>query len=163
MLAVRVRAVVVLVFVAVLGAAAASSGSTGGSEWPQWRGENRDGKSAETGLLTQWPAEGPPLLFTAAGCGSGFSSLAIQNGRIFTAGNREPKSGGDSQLCVVALSLADGKELWVTPVAPEFTHDRGDGPRSTPTADGELLYIETPQGHVVCLRTADGGEVGAAI
>jgi hypothetical protein len=29
------------------------------ADWPQWRGPNRDGISNETGLLQEWPAEGP--------------------------------------------------------------------------------------------------------
>jgi outer membrane protein assembly factor BamB len=153
------RVLVAVILLGVVSAAFTQIRPVAGDEWPQWRGPNRDGKSPETGLLTQWPAEGPPLVFSASGCGSGFSSLAIQNGRMYTAGNRPPRSGGDMQLCAIALNVQDGTELWVTPVAAEYTHDRGDGPRSTPTTDGELLYIETPQGHVVCLRTADGDEV----
>jgi outer membrane protein assembly factor BamB len=153
------RLLVALAFVGVLDIIATNLRPALGDEWPQWRGPSRDGKSPATGLLDRWPAEGPPLVFSAEGCGSGFSSLAIQNGRIYTAGNRRPKSGGETQLCVVALNQDDGQELWVTPIAEEYTHDRGDGPRSTPTADGERLFIVTPQGDVVCLRTADGGEV----
>ena len=52
------------------------------SDWPQWRGPNRDGVSKETGLLKQWPAEGPPLVWKAVGAGTGYSSLAIAGGRI---------------------------------------------------------------------------------
>jgi outer membrane protein assembly factor BamB len=159
MLPLRNSLLAFLAISAVLTLAVADVRPTATPEWPQWRGESRDGKSPETGLLSKWPAEGPPLLFTAGGCGSGFSSVAIENGRIYTAGNRPPKVGAEPQLCVVSLDLVDGKELWVTPVAPEYTHDRGDGPRSTPTADGERVFIETPQGHVVCLRTADGSEI----
>jgi len=32
------------------------------SDWPQWRGPERNGTSQESGLLKQWPAEGPKLL-----------------------------------------------------------------------------------------------------
>jgi outer membrane protein assembly factor BamB len=128
-------------------------------EWPQWRGATRDGTSPETGLLTQWPQQGPPLVFSATGCGNGFSSVAIAGGRIYTAGNRAPKPGEQTQLCVVALDLNDGKELWARPIAPEYEHNRGDGPRSTPTVDGDLLFIVSPQGNVVCLECADGEEV----
>ncbi|MFP5286993.1 MAG: serine/threonine protein kinase, partial [Thermoanaerobaculia bacterium] len=59
------------------------------AEWPQWRGPNRDGVSKDTGLLTQWPASGPPLSWKATGLGAGFSSLAIAGGKIFTLGDRE--------------------------------------------------------------------------
>jgi hypothetical protein len=55
-------------------------------DWPQWRGPNRDGISKETGLLKQWPATGPALVWKATGAGGGYSSLAISGGRIFTNG-----------------------------------------------------------------------------
>jgi hypothetical protein len=47
-----------------------------GGNWPQWRGPNRDGISTETGLLKQWPADGPPLAWKISGAGTGYSSLA---------------------------------------------------------------------------------------
>jgi outer membrane protein assembly factor BamB len=159
MLSVRLRLLVVLILFLALGISVAAQRRAAKSDWPSWRGPNRDGKSPETGLLTRWPEDGPTLLFSAPGCGSGFSSLAIANGRIYTAGNREPKGGGDIQLCVVALSQTNGAELWVSPLAPEFEHDRGDGPRSTPAVDGDLVFIESPQGDVVCLHSSDGREV----
>ena len=43
-----------------------------GTDWSQWRGEHRDGISAETGLLGTWPAEGPPLAWKVGGLGRGF-------------------------------------------------------------------------------------------
>ncbi|MHC4998496.1 MAG: hypothetical protein ACYTEM_05680, partial [Planctomycetota bacterium] len=42
------------------------------TEWPQWQGPNRDNLSTETGLLTQWPDEGPPMLWSAEGIGEGY-------------------------------------------------------------------------------------------
>ena len=56
------------------------------ANWPQWRGPARDGISPETGLLKQWQAGGPKLLWTATGCGKGFSTVTIQDGLIYTAG-----------------------------------------------------------------------------
>ena len=46
-------------------------------DWPQYRGPNRDGVSRETGLMKQWPEEGPPLVWTNAKLGHGVSSLAV--------------------------------------------------------------------------------------
>ena len=57
-------------------------------EWPQWRGPNRDGISKETGLLKQWPADGPALVWKATGAGRGYSTMSIANGRLFTMGLR---------------------------------------------------------------------------
>ncbi|HMP16212.1 MAG TPA: polyvinylalcohol dehydrogenase, partial [Gemmatales bacterium] len=53
-------------------------------DWHQWRGPHRDGVSTETGLLTQWPANGPKLLWETKGAGRGYASLAIAGGRIYT-------------------------------------------------------------------------------
>ena len=51
-----------------------------GGNWPQWRGSNRDGISKETGLLKEWPENGPALAWKATGAGGGYSSFAISNG-----------------------------------------------------------------------------------
>lgn len=106
----------------------------GGAEWPQWRGPNRDGISKETGLLKQWPDGGPPVVWKAAGAGRGYSSLAISGGRIFTMGIR-----GDREY-VIAFDVASGKEVWATAHGSVYKDSRGDGPRGTPTVDGDKVY-----------------------
>jgi outer membrane protein assembly factor BamB len=103
-------------------------------DWPQWRGPNRDGISQETGLLKQWPADGPPLIWKAKGAGSGYSSMAIANGRLYTMGLR-----GEREY-VVAFDVATGKEVWATAHGGAFRNDRGDGPRGTPTVDGDRVF-----------------------
>ncbi len=105
-----------------------------GGDWPQWRGSDRDGISKETGLLKQWPADGPALAWKATGAGGGYSSFAISNGRLFTMGLR-----GDREY-VIAFEVATGKQAWATPHGGAFRNDRGDGPRGTPTVDGNTLY-----------------------
>src|SRR2546421_13080481 len=72
-------------------------------EWPQWRGPNRDGISKETGLLKQWPANGPPLVWKANGAGQGYSTLSVANGRLYTMGLR-----GDRE-CGIAFGISTGK------------------------------------------------------
>ena len=57
-------------------------------DWPQWRGPNRDGISKETGLLRQWPAEGPKLLWQVKDAGAGFSTPAVVGERLYSLGNR---------------------------------------------------------------------------
>src|SRR4051812_36584135 len=58
-----------------------------GGDWPTFRGPDRTGVSTETGLLQEWPKEGPPLVWKADGVGRGYSSLAIAGGRIYTLGD----------------------------------------------------------------------------
>lgn len=119
------------------------------SDWPQWRGPRRDGRSAETGLLQAWPEAGPPLAWSAAGLGQGFSSVAVAGGRVFTMGDLD-----DGQY-VVALKEDGGELLWKTRVGSTHEDDYG-GPRATPTTDGDLLYVMTTGGELVCLEAATG-------
>jgi len=112
----------------------ATASAQAGGEWPQWRGANRDGISKETGLLKQWPAEGPPLAWKATGAGRGFSSVAVSKGRLYTLGLR-----GDKEF-VIAYDVATGKEVFATAHGSAFRNDRGDGPRGTPTVDGDRVY-----------------------
>jgi outer membrane protein assembly factor BamB len=119
-------------------------------DWPQWRGPGRDGISKETGLLKQWPADGPPLAWKAKGAGIGYSSMSIAQGRLYTMGLR-----GDSEY-VIAFDVATGKEVWATPNGKAYRDDRGDGPRGTPTIDGDKLYALGGNGDLSCLEARTG-------
>jgi hypothetical protein len=76
------------------------------ADWPQWQGPDRTGVSKETGLLQQWPASGPSVVWTATGLGNGYGSMAVAGNRVFVQGTR------DGQSVVVAYNRADGKEAW---------------------------------------------------
>jgi len=132
-----------LAFVAVQGAAQST-------DWPQWRGPNRDGISKETGLLKSWPANGPTLLWKAKGAGNGYSSFAVANGKLYTMGLR-----GDREF-IVAFDVTTGKELWATQHGSAFRNDRGDGPRGTPTVDGDRLYALGGNGDLSSLDVRTG-------
>jgi len=123
------------------------------ADWPQWQGPNRDGKSADTGLLKPWPENGPPLAWRIDTLGGGDAGPAIAAGRIFIMSNR-----GDEEV-VWALSEKDGSEVWVTPLGPAFRQRASqgkEGPGCTPTVDGERLYVEGLGGNVACLQVTDG-------
>lgn len=119
-------------------------------DWPQWRGPRRDGVSTERGLLKSWPQSGPPRAWTATGAGEGYSSFAAAGGRLFTLGARAERE------FVVAYDAATGKRLWEAPHGRRFTNDRGDGPRSTPTVDGNRLYAFGASGDLTALDAASG-------
>ena len=85
-------------------------GSLWAADWPQWRGPNRDGVCTETGLLQQWPKDGPKLLWEISGLGPGYSSVSIAKGRLYTMGDR-----GKEQF-VYAYDLDTHKELWAAKV-----------------------------------------------
>ncbi len=118
--------------------------------WPQWRGPNRDGISKETGLLKQWPAEGPPLVWKATGAGRGYSSFSIADGKLYTMGLR-----GNREF-VIAFDIATGKEAWATAHGSAFRNDRGDGPRGTPTIDGDRVYALGGNGDLSALDAKTG-------
>lgn len=123
------------------------------ADWPQWQGPNRDGKSAETGLLKEWPKEGPALAWKITGLGGGYSGPSIAAGQIFGMSNR-----GEDEV-VWALSETDGKELWIAKLGPAFKQawpQGKEGPGCTPTVDGERLYVEGLGGEVACLQAKDG-------
>jgi outer membrane protein assembly factor BamB len=119
-------------------------------DWPQWRGPRRDGVSAETGLLKQWPAGGPPLAWKSGGAGEGYSSFAVSGGRLYTLGARQ----GTEYL--IAYDAASGKKVWEVANGRRFENDRGSGPRSTPTVDGDRLYVFGSSGDLTVLDAASG-------
>ena len=123
------------------------------AEWFQWRGANRDGISQETGLLQEWPKLGPPLAWRANGVGNGYSSFSTSGGRLYTLGAR----GGIEY--VIALDRASGKKVWETQNGQRYQNDRGDGPRSTPTVDGDRLYVLGGSGDLTCLENATGKKI----
>jgi outer membrane protein assembly factor BamB len=136
----------------IAAAAVLSVAAIHAADWPQWQGPDRTGMSKETGLLKEWPANGPPVVWTASGLGNGYGSMAVAGERVFVQGTR----GGRS--VVAALNRADGKEVWSKALGQAGNDDRGPGPRGTPTVDGDRLYVLTELGDLACLKT-DGSEV----
>ena len=123
------------------------------AEWFQWRGANRDGISSETGLLQDWPKSGPPQAWRVTGAGNGYSSFSASDGRLYTLGAR---SGTEY---VIAIDRATGKKVWETQNGRRFENDRGDGPRSTPTVEGDRLYVFGGSGDLTCLENATGRKI----
>jgi outer membrane protein assembly factor BamB len=131
-------------------AAGVVHGQHAGSDWPQWRGPDRSGVSAESGLLAEWPRSGPPLLWSAGDLGAGYGSVAVQGDRVFVQGLRNRQS------VVSSLDRASGRLVWSAALGPGVNNDRGPGPRSTPTVVGDRVYVLTENGDLACLRAADG-------
>ena len=136
--------------VAITTFAAAQSGP--GADWPQWLGPDRTGLSKEVGLASQWPAAGPPAVWSASNLGTGYGSIAVKGDRIFVQG-----SNGRQSL-VFSLNRADGTPAWSKAVGGAGSNDRGSGPRGTPTVDGDRLYVLSENGDLACLKV-DGTAV----
>jgi len=123
-----------------------------GDDWPQWRGVDRDGRSAETGLLQEWDADGPALRWKRTDLGTGYSSPSIVTGRVYVQTTR-----GEDEFAL-ALDEQTGDELWSSPIG-KVGKNRGPqypGTRSTPTVDGDRIYCLSSDGELTCLDSASG-------
>ncbi|MCS7168669.1 MAG: PQQ-binding-like beta-propeller repeat protein [Gemmatales bacterium] len=134
----------ILIFLALM-----TSSLLWSADWPHWLGPARNGSSPETKLLTQWPAQGPPLLWKVEG-GEGYSSVVVAQGRAFTLVQRNDRE------IVLCLDAASGRTLWTYEIGPGFHNEYGSGPRSTPAVDGERVYVTSVNGPVLCLEAATG-------
>jgi len=121
------------------------------ASWPRFHGPDGNNVSTETGLLKQWPADGPALAWAVRNIGDGYASVTIEDGLIYTAGN----VGGHTT--ITALDL-DGEERWQARNGKAWTGSY-EGTRGTPTIDGGRVYHESPLGELVCLDAETGDEI----
>ncbi|MDB5340741.1 MAG: hypothetical protein JWN70_6360 [Planctomycetaceae bacterium] len=131
--------------VAAMLAFTAVAGQVLAEDWPQWRGPRRNAVSQETGLLRSWPEGGPRVVWQASGVGSGFSSVVVSRGLVFTMGKQE------ADVIVSAIQADTGKTAWTRKIG---TTQRN--PCSTPTVDDDRLYALDPDGELVCLNSLTG-------
>jgi len=118
----------------------------------QWRGENRDGVYNETGLLREWPAEGPQLLWHFEGLGAGYSSAAAANGKVYATGLDD-----DNNAVLYSFDLT-GNLLAKKVVGKEWSRSQ-PGPRGTVCINEGKLYVYTALGELVCLDEATLNEI----
>lgn len=124
-------------------------------DWPQWRGPDRDGISKETGLLQEWPADGPPLRWRVGDLGTGYSTPAVVKGRVYLQTTR------DNDEFALVLDEKSGQQVWQAAIG-KVGENRGmnyPGTRSTPNIDGDRTYCLASAGELVCLETATGKPV----
>ena len=95
---------------------------------------------------------GPPRVWMFEECGDGYGGPAIVGGRVFIMGVR------DDEEVLLALDAATGDEQWMAPIGEVYEEGHGDGPRSTPTVDGELVYALGAMGDLICANV-DSGDV----
>jgi outer membrane protein assembly factor BamB len=129
-------------------------------DWPQYRGANHDGISTET-IRTNWAAEAPREVWKVP-LDPGLSSFSIAGGKVFTLVRRS--SGGQDREFCVALNADTGNELWASVPLGIASYPHGgvgsdDGPRSTPSIDGDRVYVLASYLHLYCLNTTNGAVV----
>lgn len=125
-------------------------------DWAQWQGPDRNAVSKETGLLKEWPKEGPPQVWKINGIGTGMGGISVSGGRIYTSGD-----DNNAVAWLFALNEADGRILWKKEIGRGGNPGnmfKPYGPRMTPTVDGDRLFVLTQQGELVCF-TIEGKEV----
>jgi outer membrane protein assembly factor BamB len=124
------------------------------ADWPQWRGPQRNGISAETGLLAEWPKEGPKVVWQVKDIGSGYSTPAVVGDRLYLLSNQ----GLDNEF-VQALEAKDGKRVWSQRIGKVGNPDQQPNypaARSTPTVEGEWLFAFGSDGDLACLERESG-------
>src|SRR5262245_17693118 len=120
----------------------------GPTDWPQWRGPDRTGLSKETGLLKEWPTDGPNQLWKITGLGDGYSTPSVSAGRIYLLGTKEK----DEYL--ICLEEKDGSLVWEVKIGQKTGGYAA--PKSTPTIDKSLAYVVSSDGNLVCAETGKG-------
>ena len=124
------------------------------ADWPQWRGPQRNGISAETGLLEEWPKEGPKLVWQVKDIDSGYSTPSVVGDRLYLLSNQ----GLDNEF-VQMLDAKGGKRIWSQRIGKVGNPDQQPNypaARSTPTVDGEWVYAFGSDGDLACLERATG-------
>lgn len=139
-----------VVFSLFLTASFAFAADPGKFDWPQWRGPDRTGLSKETGLLTEWPKDGPKQTWKITGLGDGYSTPSIAAGKIYLVGTK----GKDEHM--ICLKVEDGSRLWDVKIG-EKTGGYA-APKSTPTIDAGHAYAVSSDGNLACV-SIDKGEL----
>lgn len=125
--------------------------------WPWFRGVDRSAVSQETGLLQEWPKDGPPLVWEAKGAGRGYASVAIADGKLYTLGDGL-STAEDADEYLSCFDVETGKQLWKAKTGPVWKdrQDNWGSSRSTPSVDGDRVYCITPHGKLICCASATG-------
>lgn len=111
------------------------------ADWPQYLGPSGDSTSAETGLLDQWPADGPPELWRID-VGPGFGGAAVSNGEAILLDRAHSQAD-----ILRVLDLKTGEEKW------RHRYDAPgrvgyEGSRCTPAVTDTHIFTTGELGHV---------------
>lgn len=128
-------------------------------DWPTFRGADRTAIAPDGDLLQEWPEGGPKLVWETAGAGRGYAGVAIADGKLFTLGDA-PSTADDKDEYVTCFDLTTGAPVWKTKTGPAWKKGSPtwQSSRSTPTVDGDRVYILTPEGKLFCFDTDNGDE-----
>ena len=143
------RLLMALISGALISSTTVAQDAAAKNEWPQFLGPARNGISSETGLLNEWPQEGPKVTWKVPG-GVVMSGFAISRGHVITLVQRQGKQWATS------LDTETGQTQWQTPLGPAYKNGMGNGPRATPAIAGDSVFVFTGEGILAALNLADG-------
>lgn len=125
------------------------AGAVYAADWTQYRGPSHDQRTTET-IRTDWGQAKPKELWRVP-LGESFGSFAVKGDRAYTL-----IRDGNNEACI-ALDARTGKQLWSRPLGKtKFEDLGGNGPRTTPTLDGDRVYVHGTYFRLACLNAADG-------
>ncbi|MFP4106528.1 MAG: PQQ-binding-like beta-propeller repeat protein [Phycisphaerae bacterium] len=157
----RILALAMLVMVATASASAGGKTTGGGESSPAkpaysggYRGVGRDGVYPAENLLDKWPEEGPKLLWTYNGLGSGWSSVTIHDGRAYVLGGTNPGR-------LFCFDIDSGKLIYKAAYGPDRTEGRFAGTRSTLEIAGDKAVFASGDGVIHCRKVSDGSKIWA--
>lgn len=128
---------------------------TGGEDWPHFLGPRSNGTSLETGLLTEWPADGPPVLWERE-VGEGYGAPVRADGKLLFFHRV------DDEEVVECVDAMDGSTVhWTHAYPTEYVDQYGynGGPRSSPTVEDGRVYTYGAEGVLTCVDFATGDRV----
>jgi outer membrane protein assembly factor BamB len=114
----------------------------------RWRGPSRDGHYPETGLLKQWPAGGPEIIWSFEDLGQGHSSAIVNQGFVYT-------TGMISDMGYLFKLDLNGTQIYKIEYGPEFT-ESFYGTRGTPVIVGDKIYLLSGVGKLYCFDNETG-------
>jgi len=128
------------------------------TDWPQFRGPNRDGNWDETGILESFPSEGLKIRWRQP-VGGGWSSPVVVQGRVFVFDVELTKPSARERLH--CFGEKTGKVLWVYAYEEKYSEwtyvpERGAGPTATPIVEGDRIYVVGANGYTHCLDVKTG-------
>lgn len=138
-------------------------------DWPQWLGPQRDGIWRETGIVQQFPPQGPPVRWRVA-VGGGYAGPAVVRDRVFVTDRKlspgqsnpdNPFQRGETEGTerVLCLNAVDGSTVWMHEYKCTYTVSYPSGPRTTPVVADGKVYTLGAEGHLVCLDAGRGDVV----